>query len=120
MVSIQKEWTDKDFMNLPEDGQSYELVNGELVVMGTAGARHGYYAALMTFFLAAHCRAHRTGIVFDADTSFKMASSNLRSPACAVFSRARLKALGGIPSGYISGAPPSPKRRKRFDHNWSL
>ncbi len=49
----QKTWTDEEFMALPDDGNRYELVNGELVVTGAAGARHGYYVASMSFFLTA-------------------------------------------------------------------
>lgn len=40
----QKQWTDEEFMALPEDGR-YELVNGELVNMGNSGMEHGYIAS---------------------------------------------------------------------------
>ncbi len=47
----QETWTDEEFMALPDDGNRYEVVNGELVVTGAAGARHGYYVALVSFSL---------------------------------------------------------------------
>ncbi|NJM00262.1 MAG: Uma2 family endonuclease [Synechococcaceae cyanobacterium SM2_3_2] len=103
--ATQKAWTDAEFMALPDDGNRYEVVNGELVVMGTAGARHGYYVALMSFFLTAYAREQKAGIVFDSDTSFKMKSGNRRSPDCSFFSKERIKSIGGIPTGYIEGSP---------------
>ena len=36
-----KIWTDEEFMALPDDGNRYEVVNGKLIAMGSAGARHG-------------------------------------------------------------------------------
>ncbi len=101
----KKEWTDEEFMNLPDDGNRYELVDGELIVMGAAGGKHGYYVALMNFFLTSYSRDRKIGFTFDSDTSFKMASGNRRSPDCSFFSKERLKSLGGIPKGYIEGSP---------------
>jgi len=101
----QKIWTEEEFMALPDDGNRYELVNGELVVVGAAGAKHGYYVALMSFSLTAYVKQQKIGFVFDSDTSFKMASGNRRSPDCSFFSRDRIKPLGGIPTGYIEGSP---------------
>ncbi|MCS7227116.1 MAG: Uma2 family endonuclease [Gloeomargarita sp. SKYB31] len=110
MVSVQgqslpakKAWTDEEFRALPDDGHRYEVVNGKLVVMGAAGARHGYYVSLMHIILGSYVRSQKLGFTFDPDTSFKMASGNRRSPDCSFFSKERIKALGGIPKGYIEG-----------------
>ncbi len=100
-----KIWTDEEFMALPDDGNRYEVVNGKLIAMGSAGARHGYYVSLISFFLTAYVRAQKMGVVFDSDTSFKMKSGNRRSPDCSFFSKERLRSLGGIPKGYIEGSP---------------
>jgi hypothetical protein len=37
----QKIWTDEAFMGLPDDGQHYEIVNGELISRGHSGAKLG-------------------------------------------------------------------------------
>ena len=104
-TDTQKVWTDREFMALPDDGNRYELVNGELIVIGAAGAKYGYYVALISFFLTAYVRQQKIGFIFDSDTSFKMASGNRRSPDCSFFSKERIKSLGGIPKGYIEGSP---------------
>jgi len=42
MVTLEKKvWTDEAFMALPDDGQHYEIVNGELIDIGNSGALHG-------------------------------------------------------------------------------
>jgi len=101
----KKVWTDEEFIALPDDGNRYEVVNGELVVMGAAGAKHGYYVSLIHIILGNYVRSQKIGFTFDSDTSFKMASGNRRSPDCSFFSRDRIKSLGGIPKGYIEGSP---------------
>ncbi len=100
-----KEWTDEAFMALSDDGNRYELVNGELVNMGNAGAKHGYFVSLIHYFLTAHARAQNLGVVFDSGTAFTMQSGNKRSPDCSFLSKTRLKAMGGLPTGYIDGSP---------------
>jgi Uma2 family endonuclease len=40
----KKVWTDEEFMALPDDGNRYEIVNGDLVVMANSGMEHGYLA----------------------------------------------------------------------------
>ena len=101
----RKIWTDEEFMALPDDGNRYEVVNGELVTVGSAGAKHGYYVSLIHIILGAYVRSQKLGFTFDSDTSFKMKSGNRRSPDCSFFSKERLRSLGGIPKGYIEGAP---------------
>lgn len=104
-AASRKIWTDEEFMALPEDGNRYEVVNGELVTVGSAGAKHGYYVSLIHIILGSYVRSQRIGFTFDSDTSFKMKSGNRRSPACSFFSKERLQSLGGIPRGYIEGSP---------------
>ncbi len=100
-----KIWTDEEFMALPDDGNRYEVVNGELIAVGSASARHGYYVSLIHIILGAYVRSQKIGFTFDSDTSFKMKSGNRRSPDCSFFSKERLRSLGGIPKGYIEGSP---------------
>ena len=100
-----KIWTDEEFMALPDDGNRYEVVNGELIAVGSASARHGYYVSLIHIILGAYVHSQKIGFTFDSDTSFKMKSGNRRSPDCSFFSKERLRSLGGIPKGYIEGSP---------------
>ncbi|MBF2096763.1 MAG: Uma2 family endonuclease [Gloeomargaritaceae cyanobacterium C42_A2020_066] len=92
-------------MALPDDGNRYELVNGELVNMGNAGLKHGYYATLVGSLLSNFVRAQRLGIILDSSTAFTMKSGNKRSPDASFLSKARLKAGGGLIKGFFVGAP---------------
>ena len=104
-TASRKIWTDEEFMALPDDGNCYEVVDGKLIALGSASARHGYYVSLIHIILGAYVRSQKLGFTFDSDTSFKMKSGNRRSPDCSFFSKERLRSLGGIPKGYIEGAP---------------
>ena len=47
-TSNKKVWTDAAFMSLPDDACHYEIVDGELVVMGNSGALHGYISIVLS------------------------------------------------------------------------
>lgn len=93
----RKIWTDEEFMALPDDGNRYEVVNGELVAVGSAGAQHGYYVSLIHILLGAYVRSQKLGFTFDSDTSFKMKSGNRRSPDCSFSPKSGCDPLAGSP-----------------------
>jgi Uma2 family endonuclease len=49
-----------------------ELLHGELIMMSPAGAEHGVVAARLARFLAAFVEDNNLGIVFGAETGFKL------------------------------------------------
>lgn len=99
------DWTDEAFMALPDDGNRYELVNGELVNMGNAGLKHGYVSGRLIVLLGGFIYANDLGIALDSSTAFTMKSGNKRSPDASFLSKARLKAGGGLIKGFFVGAP---------------
>lgn len=101
----KKVWTDKAFMALPDDGQHYEIVNGELVDMGNSGALHGYIAIILSSALFAVVMAQKLGALFDSSTAFKMKNGNKRSPDISFFAKERLQELDDLPTGFLDGAP---------------
>ncbi|MCS7030299.1 MAG: Uma2 family endonuclease [Gloeomargarita sp. SKYG116] len=98
-------WTDEEFMRLPQDGHRYEIVNGELVDMGSAGALHSYLSTLLSAALVNYCLPKKLGVVLDSSTSFKMKNGNRRSPDMAFFAKERLQGMQELPIGYLEGAP---------------
>jgi Uma2 family endonuclease len=84
-----------------------ELVAGRLVEMEPAGALHGAAAARICRLLANHVVAHALGEVFGAETGYALETGpdTVRAPDASFVSRARIDALGGIPSEYFPGPP---------------
>lgn len=103
--SEPKIWTDEAFLSLPDDGNRYELVNGELINMGNSGAMHGYLAIVLSSALFAVVMPQKLGALFDSSTAFKMKNGNKRSPDVAFFAKERLQGITTLPSGFLDGAP---------------
>jgi Uma2 family endonuclease len=104
-TSTKKDWTDEEFMALPDDGQRYELVDGELQIRGNSGMEHGYVACVLTIFLGGFVHTHRLGVLCDSSTAFTMSSGNKRSPDVSFVSKDRLQGLKKLPKGFFQGAP---------------
>jgi Uma2 family endonuclease len=67
---ITKKYSIKDFMSLPDDGNRYELVKGELVEMPPAGEEHGSIGITLSSELRYFVKANQLGRVYGADTGF--------------------------------------------------
>lgn len=100
-----KVWTDAEFMALPDDGNSYELVKGELINMGNSGALHGYIAIILSAALFALVTSRKLGVLLDSSTAFTMKNGNKRSPNIAFFAKERLQGLEELPTGFLEGGP---------------
>jgi hypothetical protein len=59
----KKNWTDAEFMALPDDGPRYELVDGALVDMGDSGAKHSYICSTLMILLGSYVRLQRLGAI---------------------------------------------------------
>ncbi len=101
----KKVWTDEEFMALPKDGHRYEIVNGELVDMGSSGALHGYVCSLLVAALASYVLPKKLGVILDSSTAFKLKSGNRRSPDISFFAKERLQGMTELPTGFLNGAP---------------
>lgn len=100
----KKVWTETDLMFLPDDGNKYELVDGELV-MSNAGMEHGYIAVIISMALGSFVRSQKLGIVCDAQTGFWMRSGNSRAPDVSFVAKERLQGLKRPPKKFFQGAP---------------
>jgi Uma2 family endonuclease len=98
--------TAEDLLRMPADGFRYELVRGELRKMTPAGHQHGRIAINITTPLAQHVRAHNLGVVYAAETGFRLATDpdTVRAPDVAFIRRDRVEAVGDT-EGYWPGAP---------------
>jgi len=98
--------TAEELFRMPDDGYKYELVAGRLRKMTPAGSIHGVVGMRLAVAISVHVDQHQLGVVFAADTGFKLASSpdTVRAPDVSFVSRGRIP-TGGIPKAYWPGAP---------------
>lgn len=72
MTVDTRPFTADEFLQLPEDGFRYELVQGELRKMSPAGLEHGEIAARFAASLTTYVRQHRLGTVYIAEAGFRL------------------------------------------------
>src|SRR5262245_2042562 len=92
--------SDEELMQLPKDGNKYELVDGELVV-STAGARHEKVCVQLAALLVAFVReTKQDGEVFGSNLLYILPSGTRRGPDMGYVSRGRLPG-GRVPEGLL-------------------
>jgi len=106
MTTTQQLVTAEDLLRMPDNGFRYELLRGELKKMAPAGHWHGRIAINITTPLDQHVRAHNLGVVYAAETGFKLASNPdvVRAPDVAFIRQERIEEVGDV-EGYWPGAP---------------
>jgi Uma2 family endonuclease len=98
--------TAEELLRTPDDGLRRELVRGEVRTMAPAGNVHGRIAMNIGSPLHQHVRTNGLGVVFAAETGFKISSDpdTARAPDTAFVRRERVEAVGDV-EGYWPGAP---------------
>ena len=98
--------TAEELIKLPSGKFRYELVKGELITMSPSGSEHGATVINLTLSLGVHVKTNNLGVVFGAETGFKLASNpdTVRAPDIAFVRRERIPQTG-IPKSYWPGAP---------------
>ena len=106
-MSTTSQVTAAELLALPSGmGQRYELVLGELRVMSPAGWRHGNVVSNLHGLLETFVRRHDLGMMFGAETGFRLARSpdTVRAPDIAFIAKQSLPAE--MPrEAYWPGAP---------------
>lgn len=106
MTIAQKPVTAEELLMMPDEDMRTELVRGEVRRMAPAGNVHGRLAVNVTIPLGQHVRENDLGIVFAAETGFKIASDpdTVRAPDVAFVSQERVEEVGEV-EGFWPGAP---------------
>jgi Uma2 family endonuclease len=91
-----------DYAVLPDDGQRYQLLEGELVMTPSPSRWHQEVSRELEFRLLAHVREHDLGEVFDAPLDVTLDDRNVVQPDILFVSKARAGILQG---SRIIGAP---------------
>ena len=104
-VSLEKIYSLEEFTALPEpeDGTSYELLDGKLLVMTPTGRKHGKLGGNLYGYLWNFAREHQSGEVYQPDTGFIMQPDTVRIPDVAFVAAGRL--TEDVEDEYIQLAP---------------
>ena len=96
--------TAEELIKLPRGRFRYELVKGELLTMSPAGEEYGAITANLTVELGHYVKANKLGVVYGAETGFKLESNpdTVLAPDVSFISRDR---VGQISKKYREGAP---------------
>lgn len=98
--------TAEQLLKMPDDGNRYELIGGELRMMSPAGGRHGRVAHNLGLLLGNHVRQAGLGVVYAAETGFLIARDpdTVRAPDVAFVNHQSLRHINeGV--GYLPLAP---------------
>ena len=101
MNSTQTAVTAEDLWTLSDDGLRHELVNGDLRTRTPSGGEHGIITATLAQKVREVVAAKDLGLVFGAETGFRISSDpdTVRAPDLAFVRRERIPA-SGIPKGF--------------------
>jgi Uma2 family endonuclease len=95
--------TEQHLLATPEDGQKYELVDGE-IRMSPAGDRHSVVVAQLVALLVGFVKQHRLGYVLGPDAGFRLPGGNIRSPDASFVATGRFPD-DRVPDGFGDLAP---------------
>jgi Uma2 family endonuclease len=98
--------TADELLAMPDDGNSYELVKGELRMSPPPGSEHGEIGMNLAGPLHQFIKRNDLGVVYAAETGFKLESEpdTVRAPDIAFVRKEVIEKTGRTP-GYRSGAP---------------
>ena len=94
--------TYQDYLQFPDDGQRYEIIEGELYVSPAPNIRHQTVSMNLSTVLNVHVRAGGLGKVLAAPTDLKFADPSIVQPDILYIRQA---ARGIITTQNIQGAP---------------
>jgi Uma2 family endonuclease len=106
MSTTTQPMTADELLKLPRGRFRYELVKGELKTMSPAGQEHGAVIMNLAVPLGQYVKVNKLGVIFGAETGFKLASNpdTVRAPDIAFIRRERIE-KNGIAKGFGLGAP---------------
>lgn len=105
MAEVKTIMTAEDLWHMPHDGYRYELVKGELIRMSPTGGEHGDIAGELTVHLRTYVKPRQLGkVLVDSGFCLECCPDTVRGPDIAFVSAAHIPP-GGLPKGFISGAP---------------
>ena len=117
-IASSDRFTYDDYLNLPEDGKRYEILDGDIAVSASPLLRHQRVSLTLTQILDAHVRTHRLGAVYVAPVDVVLDPSTVVMPDIVFVSTDRAhilkeQAILGAPDLIVEVLSPSTATRDR-------
>jgi Uma2 family endonuclease len=93
--------TVSELEKLLEEGERYELLQGELIGMAPTKADHGAITVEILYFLRHFVKTHRLGLVFGTEMGIKFSENDLLGVDGAYVSKERLSANAKNENGWL-------------------
>jgi Uma2 family endonuclease len=105
-ASSPRMMTADELLTMPDDGNRYELVRGELIQMSPSAIPPGVVASSAVLEIGGFIKPNRLGVCGTADSGFRLSTDpdTVRAPDF-WFVRAERVPAEGLPEGYWPGAP---------------
>jgi Uma2 family endonuclease len=110
--------TYEDYVNLPEDGRRYEILDGKLAMTPSPGTRHQIVSGNLATALTLYVKAYDLGTVLHAPIDVILDDTTVVVPDIVFVSKARRhliteRAIEGAPDLIIEILSPTTERRDR-------
>jgi Uma2 family endonuclease len=118
-VATRTKLTYEDYEAFPDDGNRYEIIDGEVYVTAAPVEAHQWAVGEVQAVLREHVRAHQLGRVYPAPFAIMLGPHDVYEPDVLYISRERLDILDmlgrvrGAPDLCIEVASPSTRDRDR-------
>jgi Uma2 family endonuclease len=107
--------TYQDYLELPDDGNRYEIIDGELFVNPSPVPQHQFVSGNLFFAFSLYLREHRAGVVLSAPLDVKLDEDTVVQPDVNVIVGDRRRIIGlknvqGAPDLVIEILSPGTRR----------
>ena len=79
-MAQREKYTYQDYLNLPDDGKRYEVINGELVMTPAPNIFHQTVTNNLEFAIRSFIKKNKIGKMFHAPVDVKLSETNLVQP----------------------------------------
>ncbi|MBI4752822.1 Uma2 family endonuclease [Candidatus Desantisbacteria bacterium] len=105
-------WTYEDYLTLPNDGKTYQIVGGDLFMTAAPLIYHQAISRNLAFIIWEFVKEHDMGEMFNAPVDIVFSSTNVVQPDIIYISKERLdikkeKAIFGAPDLVIEILSPT-------------
>jgi len=117
-VATKTKLTYEDYETFPDDGNRYEIIDGEVSVSPPPITPHQWASGELTWFLGSYVRARGLGHIFYAPFAVRLGPHDVLEPDVLFISEAKMalvdcRGMNGLPDLCIEIASPSTRSRDR-------